>query len=290
MAPPLAFHLKSNSLKGVRQGDFGKGIMRASIFINKHIVGCLVLFCVQFFMGACSLVKKEPSPWPFFPKVSGIFLEDLKNRANAIESVTVTGRLELKSGLKRLPSVRIKAWYLKRHEASFLRIKAFASFSITVFDLLSKNGHCWIYLPRAGKVYEGSTFFTNYGKIGVRAATDLIGIILNPWSPARELRLFEQDCFKNHGLRCFRARFIGQEMVFEYFNDLSPRSFHSKDVTISFHQKKAHGFPDRISFSIEKAGIVGTISISDYKINTIKPDSLLFHEDFFLKKLLESKY
>ena len=263
--------------------------MRDKIFIKKHVAGCSALLCVLFFMGACSLVKKGPSPGPLFPTVSGIFLEDLKNRANTVESVTVTGRLRLKKGPKWLPSVRIKAWYIKRQEESFLRIKAFASFSITVFDLLSKNGHCWIYLPRSGKVYEGSTFFTSYGNIGVQAATDLIGIVLNPWSPARELKLFEQACSEDHGLRCFRARFMGQETVFEYLDDLSPTRFYSKDVTILFHQERSHAFPDRISFSIKRAGLSGILSVSDYKINNLKPDSLLFHEEFFLRKLLESK-
>ena len=248
----------------------------------------MFLLCLASLSG-CSLFGKRAQEVAPPPERSGVLQKDLFKRALFFSSIKLSGRLKLKAKGKEFPSVRIKAWLLSKGASSYLRIKGFAAFGITLFDLLAKGEQAWVYLPKSKKVYEGSRFFTSYGSIGVKSAIRAMEMVLNPWSPVRYVKLKEIQCHeeKQKGLTCLKGSFLGRPFIFKYLlSDLSPITFYSSDMVLLFSGNcpKNTVYPREIAFFLYRAETWGKITLSDIQRIALSPESQLFDESYFLGK------
>ncbi len=254
----------------------------------KALVVVVLLLSSNLFFG-CALFKKKTPAISRLPERTGIFQRDILKRALFFSSIRLSGRLKLQARDRELPWVRINAWLVSGEGESYLRIKGFAAFGITVFDLLAKGERAWIYLPRSGKLYEGSRFFTSYGSINVKNAIRAMEMILNPWSPLRYIPSEEAPCQKKEhvALACFKGVFMGRTFTFEYaLEDLLPHRFYSKEMEVLFLGKTGENgcYPGQVQFFLSRAGIRGRLTVSNIRRVHIGPESQLFDESYFLGK------
>ncbi len=262
-------------------------LIRRSRVLRVLVVVVLLLSSSLFF--GCSLFKKKTPAISSLPQRTGVFQRDILKRALFFSSMRLSGRLKLQAREREFPWVRINAWLVSGEGGSYLRIKGFAAFGITVFDLLAKEERAWIYLPRSGKVYEGSHFFTNYGSINVKNAVRAMEMILNPWSPVRYISLEEVPCQKKEhvALACFKGGFMWRTFTFEYvLEDLLPHRFYSKEMEVLFSGKTGENgcYPGQVQFFLSRAGIRGRLTVSNIRRVDIGPESQLFDESYFLGK------
>ncbi len=251
-------------------------------------VAVMFLLCLVSLYG-CSLFVKQPQKVAPLPERSGVLQKDLLKRALFFSSIKLSGRLKLKAKGKEFPSVRINAWLLSMGSSSYLRIKGFTAFGITLFDLLAKGEQAWVYLPRSKRVYEGSRFFTSYGSIDVKSAIRAMEMVLNPWSPVRYTTLKEVQCQEEQpeGLTCLKGGFLGRPFIFKYsLSDLSPITFYSSDMELFFSGKfpKVPVFSKEITFFLYKAETVGKLTLSNIQCIALSPESQLFDDSYFLGK------
>ncbi len=250
-------------------------------------IGVLALFLIAILlMHSCSWRGTSKPPSVGLTVQGGSYEQKLRNLASSLKSITVTGRLYLTFKKEQLPSVKIKAYLLSKPDGSFLRVKGFGPFGVTVFDLLAKGNRAWIYLPRQGKYYSGSRFFTEYGNLDVRTAVTIIEMLLNPWVPARLCHLKAVSC-KGRGedYVCFKGSFLGKMILFVYHQNLSPKSFLSEDVELNFKSQMSGNdiYPKEASFIFKKGEIWGNLKIDRVTTNSLPDENVLFNESYFTK-------
>ncbi len=263
-------------------------LVKRSTALRIKVVVLLLLLSSNLFFG-CALFKKKTPAISTLPERTWVFQRDILKRALFFSSMRLSGRLKLQTRDREFPWVRINAWLVSGEGESYLRIKGFAAFGITVFDLLAKGERVWIDLPRSGKVYEGSRFFTSYGSINVKTAIHAMEMILNPWSPIRYISLEEVPCQKKEqvALACLKGQFMGHTFTFEYaLEDLLPHRFYSKEMEVLFSGKTgANGcYPWQVQFFLSRAGIRGRLIVSNIRRVDIGPESQLFDQAYFLGK------
>ena len=248
----------------------------------------MFILCLASLTG-CSFWGKQSQEMVRVPERSGVLYQDLLKRSLFFSSIKLSGRLKLKAKGKELPSVRINAWLLSRGANSYLRIKGFAAFGITVFDLLAKGERAWIYLPRSKRVYEGSGFFTSYGSIDVKNAIRAMEMVLNPWSPAKYVTLREVQCQEEEqeDLTCLKGDFLGHHFIFKYRSrDLFPITFYSSDMALRYSSQSPITpiYPREITFFLYRAEARGKLTLSDIQLIALSPENQLFDESYFLGK------
>ncbi len=250
-------------------------------------VALTLLFSLLNMSGGCSLLRGSVHGVAQPPERTGRVLEDLYTRAQFFRSITLSGRLKLTVKGHDLASVKIRSWLLSTRSRRYMRIRGFAPFGITVFDFLSRGDNAYIYLPRAGKVLEGSRFFTSYGSIDVKDGVKVMESLLNPWAPANSLVLQQVACSKgNGGVVCLMGNFLSEPFIFEYLRDnLAPSRFYSADCDVSFSQglKTIPVYPRQIRFRFYRAAVSGTLTISRVAVVDLSPKSPLFDQSPFLK-------
>jgi len=254
----------------------------------------VILLLFLFIFGGCAPLQRGGTPVLPPVEISGDFLHALQQRALQLNSITIEGRLKMRTKTKQLPSVKIKAWLHSRDNEVFLRIKGLAALGITVFDLLVRGDKCWIYLPRSRKTFEGKRFFTSYGSMDVTTATKIIEMLLNPWSPSLYCNMRQVVCpssFKDEKDICFEAQFLKMPILFEYNNNLAPRRFLSKTLAVEFFTdtKSRSIYPKRIIFQLANPEISGELLILNARFDALSSDSPLFDQGPFRKRLLSVK-
>jgi len=228
-----------------------------------------------------------------FPTISGTgkggaFIEKLRSLAVSVTSVTVTGRVSLTLNGKQLPSVKVRAYLVSKVKGDWIRIRGFGPFGVTVFDLLAKGNMAWLYLPRQGRYYEGSRFFTKYGNMDVKTAVTVIEMLLNPWSPARLCSLEPMTCPQGESSHvCLKGNFLERSILFVYRYDLVPERFYCRDIELKFFPPTIQGelYPKGASFFFKNANINGKLIINKAVFNSLSGQEKLFDQGLFKGKM-----